>query len=227
MGALELNAEQTEIFNKFQPLVRQIARNMTSGRKRTIEFDDAVQEGLLALAGAVKAYDPDRGVTIKVHCASRVRAAIIDAYRRRFGRGDSDSRCRFEAAVISAGCFLEPDNSDRGGSLGLQPEDHRNRNPCDAISDSELSDRLRELLTSFQRKILDWYYCCGLTSVEIAKKLGVSSCYVRNEISAAVNAVRTMMSEHVDGEVLSPRSITRGNREARRRFSEEGLLAAA
>ena len=69
-------------------LVRHIVRKMGMDR---IDHDEAVAIGLLAMVEAAPRYDPSRG-QFSSFIAPRIRGAVIDEYRKLYGRKDHSMR---------------------------------------------------------------------------------------------------------------------------------------
>lgn len=63
------------------PLVGHIVRDMASRVPGHVSRDELMSAGLLALAQAAKAYDPDRGVRFASYAATRIRGALVDELR--------------------------------------------------------------------------------------------------------------------------------------------------
>lgn len=63
------------------PLVGHIVRDMASRVPGHVSRDELMSAGLLALAQAAKAYDPDRGVRFGSYAATRIRGALVDELR--------------------------------------------------------------------------------------------------------------------------------------------------
>lgn len=64
------------------PLVKFVARKMSSSLPGNVELDDLVSEGTLGLMDALKKFDPDRGVAFSTYAVTRIRGAILDGLQR-------------------------------------------------------------------------------------------------------------------------------------------------
>jgi RNA polymerase sigma factor FliA len=63
------------------PLVGHIVRDMAARVPGHVSRDELMSAGLLALAQAAQAYDPDRGVRFASYAATRIRGALVDELR--------------------------------------------------------------------------------------------------------------------------------------------------
>ena len=69
------------LMEKFLPLVRYNAERIHTRLPVEVDIDDLMSAGLFGLAGAIDAYDLDRGVKFETYCAPRIRGAILDELR--------------------------------------------------------------------------------------------------------------------------------------------------
>lgn len=67
---------------QYSPLVRHVARSLPIELRGVMEFEDAVSFGMCGLIEAIDRYDPERGTNFNSYAVSRIRGAIIDAFRR-------------------------------------------------------------------------------------------------------------------------------------------------
>jgi RNA polymerase sigma factor for flagellar operon FliA len=59
-----------------------VARSLPIELRGVMEFEDAVSFGMCGLIEAMDRYDPQRGTNFNSYAVSRIRGAIIDAFRR-------------------------------------------------------------------------------------------------------------------------------------------------
>ncbi len=67
---------------RYVGLVKNIALQVRGVYSSFAQVDDIVNEGLLALMGAVDKFDPEKGVKFETFVSKRIRGAIIDLARR-------------------------------------------------------------------------------------------------------------------------------------------------
>lgn len=71
-----------EVLSACEDLVRGTIRRVPNPVPEVLDFDDLIQYGWMGLLGALRRYDPDRGVPFRPWAAVRIRGAAIDAIRR-------------------------------------------------------------------------------------------------------------------------------------------------
>ena len=67
---------------RYTGLVKSIALQIRGVYSSFAQVDDIVNEGVLALVGAVDKFDPDKGIKFETYVSKRIRGAIIDLARR-------------------------------------------------------------------------------------------------------------------------------------------------
>ena len=75
-----MNMEQEQITDLL-PRIEFIARSIYYKRPHIFEFQDLVQEGVLALLKAATRFDPDRGARLWTYAEFSVRGAMLDMFR--------------------------------------------------------------------------------------------------------------------------------------------------
>ena len=70
-----------ELVRQALPLVGHIVRDMLSRVPGHVQREDLMSAGMLGLAQAARAFDPDRGVSFSGYAATRIRGAIVDELR--------------------------------------------------------------------------------------------------------------------------------------------------
>lgn len=73
--------EAGDLVRQTLPLVGHIVRDMLSRVPAHVQREDLMSAGMLGLAQAAKAFDPDRGVSFSGYAATRIRGAIVDELR--------------------------------------------------------------------------------------------------------------------------------------------------
>ncbi len=156
------------LLKKYTPLVRSCARSyfLTGG-----ETEDLVQEGMLALLGAMHSYSPDRGASFPSYAAVCIRNRIIDTVKA-YGSG----RDALDHSLPGDLSDMEPDTFRRWVT-SPDPEDLVIR------SDEAYGvlRRLRDTLSGMERDILA-DYLSGMSYLEIAARCGKSPKSVDNTI---------------------------------------------
>ena len=66
----------------------------------------------------------------------------------------------------------------------------------DAVIDKIMMEEVRKKLTDKQREVIELYYDCRYTQMEIARMLGVSQKAVCDRLNLAVKRIRCMMAEN-------------------------------
>ena len=67
---------------RYVGLVKSIALQVRGVYSSFAQVDDIVNEGVLALVGAVDKFDPEKGIKFETYVSKRIRGAIIDLARR-------------------------------------------------------------------------------------------------------------------------------------------------
>ena len=134
----------------YAPLVKFVAGRLAAGLPNHVEEADLISYGLVGLIGAVERYEPERGVRFETFAVSRIRGAIIDELRNRYGAFQSSEMVgggesspgspivpfnytiTFENATVDAVTMIAFSDPQQGGFV----------NKIDSITilDSELGD---------------------------------------------------------------------------------------
>ena len=75
------NPDRDELARQAIPLVGHIVRDMLTRVPSHVSREDLMSAGMLALAQASRAFDPERGVSFSGYAATRIRGAIVDELR--------------------------------------------------------------------------------------------------------------------------------------------------
>lgn len=156
------------LLKKYSPLVLSCARSffLTGG-----ETEDLVQEGMLALLGAMHSYSSDRGSSFPSYATVCIRNRIIDTVKAYSGGRDA------------------LDHSHSADLTDIEPEKHRPwlsaPDPEDLLIRSEEADhtlrKLLDSLTKLEKAILS-DYLSGLSYHQIAERCGKTPKSVDNSI---------------------------------------------
>ena len=113
-------------------------------------MDDIINEGVLALVGAVDKFDLEKGVKFETYVSKRIRGAVIDLARRQDWVPRSVRRKAREIDQVSNELFAElgryPSDEEMTARLGITvdqyQEDLANSSLCNILSlDSLFEDR--------------------------------------------------------------------------------------
>jgi RNA polymerase sigma factor for flagellar operon FliA len=67
---------------RYENLVKNVALQIRGVYSSFAQVDDIVDEGIIALLGAIDKYDPDKGVKFETYVAKRIRGMVIDLARK-------------------------------------------------------------------------------------------------------------------------------------------------
>jgi len=70
-----------ELVQQYAPLVKRIAYHLMARLPASVEVDDLIQAGLMALLGAIDRYDEAQGANFETFATQRVRGAMLDELR--------------------------------------------------------------------------------------------------------------------------------------------------
>lgn len=70
------------LVERYVPLVRSIAEQLSARLPRTVDQDDLMGAGVFGLFKAVENFDPERNAKFETYCRLRVRGAMIDFLRQ-------------------------------------------------------------------------------------------------------------------------------------------------
>ncbi len=139
-----------------------------SYRGANTEFDDFVQEGLIALLNAVKSYDKDREAAFATYANICIERRFYSVYK-------SEKRLKNipKDAIVTL--------SDEG----IISSQYSNANPLENIIEQEelntLTNHIKSSLSDFENSVFS-YYLNGYSYEEIGKKLNKTSKSIDNAI---------------------------------------------
>ena len=135
---------------RYVGLVRSIALQVRGVYSSFAQVDDIINEGVLALVGAVDKFDLEKGVKFETYVSKRIRGAVIDLARRQDWVPRSIRRKAREIDQVSNELFAElgryPSDEEMTARLGVTvdqyQEDLANSSLCNILSlDSLFEDR--------------------------------------------------------------------------------------
>lgn len=138
-----------------------------------LDFEDAVQEGLIGLFSAVKGYDESQGISFERYAAACIRNAQQDA--RRMALRKKHAPLNFSVPLPEEDVATAPG-----------PEEQ-------AIEEERCADvmrRMRTVLSPFEHSVLD-LTLDGASSAEIAQTLGCTAKAVSNALTRARRKLRS------------------------------------
>ena len=118
--------------SRFLPMVRKLAWHLSGSGGPTVELDDLVQAGLVALTECAQKHDGPSEDGFAAYAKLRVRGAMVDTLRSsspdRRGARAKRKRIEQEQSRLAAELGREPSSAELAQALGLDVEDlHRLR----------------------------------------------------------------------------------------------------
>jgi len=92
---------RTDLWMAGADMVEKLAGSMTSKRTILISYDDAVQEGMLAVGESLDTFDPGKG-SYYTHMWHKARNAMLDANARDQNKDMSRSKTRQEVVFLAS-----------------------------------------------------------------------------------------------------------------------------
>lgn len=169
------NLKQTAL--RLLPIVHSEAHRLHARLPASVELDDLIGAGQLALLSAVARFDPGAGATIETYVTRRVRGALIDELRAADWAPRRVRASGQAPAVYSLSRTFETvcETGDREG-VGEYGVEHVDPGAVDPASLAELRDQVdwvwRRLLPR-ERQVLALYFA-GVYLQDIARSLRVS-----------------------------------------------------
>jgi RNA polymerase sigma factor FliA len=116
-----------DLIRAHQPLVRKLAWQVHSQMSSSIQVEDLIQIGLVALVEAARCFE-ERGAPFAAYARTRVRGAMIDQLRREahIGRQGITNRKRLTATRKSLENSLcrEASDAEMAAALDMEPVDY-------------------------------------------------------------------------------------------------------
>lgn len=120
------NTARDELVQQYAPLVKRIAYHLMARLPASVEVDDLIQAGLMALLGAVDRYDEAQGANFETYATQRIRGAMLDELRDAdwASRNVRKSARQIEAAVhaLQQRLSRQPSEQEIAGELKLGVE---------------------------------------------------------------------------------------------------------
>ena len=135
---------------RYVGLVKSIALQVRGVYSSFAQVDDIINEGVLALVGAVDKFDPDKGIKFETFVSKRIRGAVIDLARRQDWVPRSVRRRAREIDQAGVELFAQlgryPSDEEIAAKLGITQEQYQEHladsSLCNVLSlDSVLEDR--------------------------------------------------------------------------------------
>jgi RNA polymerase sigma factor for flagellar operon FliA len=73
---------QTELIERYAPLVKRIAYHMLARLPASVQVDDLMQAGMIGLLEASKKYDASKGASFETFAGIRIRGSMLDEVRK-------------------------------------------------------------------------------------------------------------------------------------------------
>lgn len=188
----QMPESRDELILQNMPLVTHIARKVV--RRRAIDFEDLVSEGVIALMKCVDRFDPSRGIKFVTY-AWRGIYNHMTKYANRNGSVvtmpnlESYTSADIEAAASVFSCvqsISEPGFDVDSGSLPVVDEVLEREHQYKAM---DLAERACRILADRELSVLR-RHAHGLTIGEIANADGRSWCSVRRTYNRALQKLR-------------------------------------
>lgn len=158
-------------------LVHREARRVRAYSK-SIEYEDLVGYGTVGLMQAARSFDASRGWTFSTFAIPRIRGAMIDELRRRFGRSPVSAK-RLAEEVALDDTLADPADDEREVFTRLEV------------------DEVLGTLPPRQRRVLTLYYLDGLVQREIGLVFGVREQRIQQIRSRALHTLHERFQRQV------------------------------
>lgn len=207
-----------ETIKKYLPMVRAIARRISTRLPRHYDIEDLVSDGIMGLMAASERFDPTRGVKFETFATYYIKGAILDNLPKlptipnknkeavvveEEGTVDTDDDIESDAALIvnkvtqltySYILSLDaPTGRDTDEDYNLMSQLGKKDNTERDIEFEELQQLLRltiEQLPPQEKATLRYYYFHKMSFNEIGQKLGLSESWVSRIHRRALEQLR-------------------------------------
>ena len=156
------------------PLVKSIARRLSHYLPPTLDREDLIQEGTLALMKCFAKHDPTQG-SFSTYAYPSVRGAMLDVIRRQRG---PDQLKTFSMNV-----------PNRSGTIAGELVENKDETFIQFICRDEIMHKLRNL-PSKDRQFLWEYHGEARTFTEIGQRMGVSRQRAQKHYKRIIRALR-------------------------------------
>jgi RNA polymerase sigma factor for flagellar operon FliA len=202
---------------KFLPMVRAIARRISTKLPRHYDMEDLVSDGVMGLMAAADRFDPDRGVKFETFATYYIKGAILDnlpklptvpAKQQQAAQDEAalneDDESSSDAVALTNkvttmtySYVLSLDapqgSSDDGEDFNLLKQLGKSDTVQHEMELEELQQTLRlaiEQLPIQERTTLRYYYFHHMSFSEIGQKLGLSESWVSRIHRRALEQLR-------------------------------------
>lgn len=114
---------------RYVGLVKSIALQVRGVYSSFAQVDDIINEGVLALVGAIDKFDPDKGIKFETFVSKRIRGAVIDLARRQDWVPRSVRRKAREIDQAGVELYAElgrcPTDEEIAGRLGISSQQYQ------------------------------------------------------------------------------------------------------
>ncbi len=209
---------------QYSPLVKYVAGRLRTRLPDSVDYNDLVSDGIVALMGTIDRFDPGRGLTFQTFAVPRIRGAMVDALRALdwVPRSVRDRVRQVEEAqrVLEARLGRVPEDPEIAEELGIAVATLRelyakaSLRSLGSLDDLDLADELSAAATQEiedeeakavllrvvgelperDQVIIALYYFEGLTLAEIGRVLGVSESRVSQLHSRATMVLRAKLA---------------------------------
>ena len=191
---------------RYVGLVKSIALQVRGVYSSFAQVDDIINEGILALVGAIDKFDPDKGIKFETFVSKRIRGAVIDLARRQDWVPRSVRRKAREIDQASVELYSElgrcPTDEEIAGRLGVTSQQYQEDLANSALR-QELLDTLAEGICSLrenEQMVVSLYYRKNLSMKEIAQVMEVSEPRISQIHSRAIQKLKLYMKQYMNGE---------------------------
>lgn len=181
----------------YRPLVEVIARRLLARLPPSVDLDDLISEGDLALVRAVQRYDPRHGVPFGAYARRRLVGALLDALRR----WDTLPR-RVRVAVTKGDVAWQEVSLDEARDVPAQASSDVRAANC---ADRRVEALLAALPDPLDRAIVRRLVLLDESPATVAGALGVS---VRDVVARRDAALRLLAVRATDREVIVSHKLT-------------------
>lgn len=115
--------ERNRMVEKYLPLVRAIAADVSASTSSNVDYDDLVSAGVFGLMDSVRSFDRSRGIRFSSYCKRRIRGAMLDELRHldwvpRWTRQKYNAMNRTEH-VLEAKLCRRPTDKELASEMGV------------------------------------------------------------------------------------------------------------
>jgi RNA polymerase sigma factor for flagellar operon FliA len=120
---------QSQLIERFTPLVKRISGNLMTRLPASVQADDLEQNGMVGLLDAINRFESGMGAQFETYATQRVRGAMLDGLRRNdwLPRSVRRDHRRIEAATskLEQENGHPPSETELAGSLGMLLADYQ------------------------------------------------------------------------------------------------------